>query len=91
MDGAEGHQLREFRCAACDITVERPRPLLFSFNHPLGACPECKGFGNILRYDESLVIPDPTRSLADGAVEPWTSPSGKWYQRELLRAAKRRG
>ncbi|PYM08492.1 MAG: excinuclease ABC subunit A [Candidatus Rokuibacteriota bacterium] len=82
---------REFRCAACDITVERPRPLLFSFNHPLGACPECKGFGNILRYDESLVIPDPTRSLADGAVEPWTSPSGKWYQRELLRAAKRRG
>jgi excinuclease ABC subunit A len=81
---------REPRCAACDIAVERPQPLLFSFNHPLGACPECKGFGNILRYAEALVIPDPTRSLAEGAVEPWTSPSGKWYQRELLRAAKRR-
>ncbi len=82
---------RELRCAACDITVERPQPLLFSFNHPLGACPECKGFGNILRYDEALVIPDPTRSLADGAVEPWTSPSGRRYQRELLKAARRRG
>ena len=82
---------REFRCVACELAVERPQPLLFSFNHPVGACPECKGFGNILRYDEALVIPDPTRSLAGGAVEPWTSPSGKWYQRELLKAARRRG
>jgi excinuclease ABC subunit A len=81
---------RESRCAACDIAVERPQPILFSFNHPLGACPECKGFGNVLRYDESLVVPDPTRSLAGGAVEPWTSPSGKWYQRALVKAAKRR-
>jgi excinuclease ABC subunit A len=78
-----------FRCPACDVEVERPQPLLFSFNHPLGACPECKGFGNILRYDDGLVVPDPTRTLADGAIEPWTRPSGKWYQRELLKAAKR--
>jgi excinuclease ABC subunit A len=82
---------REFRCLTCDAAVERPQPLLFSFNHPVGACPECKGFGNILRYDDALVIPDPTRSLAGGAVEPWTSPSGRWYQRELLKAARRRG
>jgi excinuclease ABC subunit A len=82
---------RALRCAACDLAVERPQPILFSFNHPLGACPECKGFGNILRYDTQLVIPDPTRSLADGAVEPWTSPSGRWYQRELLKAARRGG
>src|SRR5213596_363819 len=82
---------REFRCAACDITVERPRPLLFSFNHPLGACPECKGFGNVLKYDEARVVPDPTRTLADGAVEPWTYPSGKWYQRQLVKSAKRLG
>jgi excinuclease ABC subunit A len=88
-DGRERAFSREFRCAACDIVVERPQPILFSFNHPLGACPECKGFGNILRYDETLVIPDPGKSLADGAVEPWTSPSGTWYQRELLKAAKR--
>ena len=65
--------------------------MLFSFNHPLGACPECKGFGNVLRYDEALVVPDPTRSLAGGAVEPWSHPSGRWYQKQLLKAAKKRG
>ena len=80
-----------FRCHDCGILLERPQPLLFSFNHPLGACPECKGFGNILRYDEARVIPDPGKSLAEGAVEPWTHPSGKRYQKELLKTAKRRG
>src|SRR5947209_1900515 len=90
-----GAGLRTFaenlRCATCAIALERPQPLLFSFNHPLGACPECKGFGNVLKYDEALVVPDPTRSLADGAVEPWTYPSGKWYQRQLVKSAKRLG
>ena len=55
------------------------------------ACPECKGFGNVLKYDEALVVPDRTLSLSGGAVEPWTHPSGRWYQRELLKAAKRTG
>jgi excinuclease ABC subunit A len=73
------------------VALSRPQPILFSFNHPLGACPECKGFGNILRYDEALVVPDPTKSLADGAVEPWTHRWGRWYQRELLKVARRRG
>jgi len=79
------------RCPQCNTALERPQPLLFSFNHPLGACPECRGFGNVLKYDEALVVPDPTRSLAEGAVEPWSYPSGRWYQRQLLRAARRRG
>jgi excinuclease ABC subunit A len=82
---------RDFRCPQCGVGLTRPRPLLFSFNHPLGACPECKGFGNILRYDEALVVPDQTLSLADGAVQPWSHPSGKWYQKQLLKAAKKRG
>ena len=82
---------REFRCPQCGVGLTRPRPLLFSFNHPLGACPECKGFGNILRYDETLVVPDQTRTLADGAVQPWSHPSGRWYQKQLLKAAKKRG
>src|SRR5712664_3931090 len=81
----------EFRCGACGAALERPQPLLFSFNHPLGACAECKGFGNVLKYDEALVVPDRARTLAGGAVEPWTHPSGRWYQRELLKAAKRSG
>jgi excinuclease ABC subunit A len=79
------------RCSACGGALERPQPLLFSFNHPLGACPACKGFGNVLRYDESLVVPDGTRTLAAGAVEPWTHPSGAWYQRQLVKAARRAG
>src|SRR5207247_4164651 len=81
----------DFRCSGCGAALERPQPLLFSFNHPLGACAECKGFGNILRYDEALVVPDRALSLGAGAVEPWTHPSGKWYQRELVRAARRAG
>jgi excinuclease ABC subunit A len=81
---------RDFRCPTCGLSLTRPQPLLFSFNHPVGACPECKGFGNILRYDETLIVPDPTLSLADGAVEPWSHPSGRWYQKHLLKAAKKR-
>jgi len=82
---------REFRCPRCDVALARPQPVLFSFNHPLGACPECKGFGNILRYDETLVVPDSSRSLGEGAVEPWSHPSGRWYQKQLIKAAKKRG
>src|SRR5262245_57521906 len=81
----------EFRCPACDTALARPQHMLFSFNHPLGACPECRGFGNILKYDEHLVVPDPGRSLGEGAIEPWSHPSGKWYQKQLVKAAKKRG
>ena len=89
LDGPTRAFAEDFRCGGCGSALERPQPLLFSFNHPLGACPECKGFGNILRYDEARVVPDRSKSLADGAVEPWTHPSGKWYQRQLLKAARR--
>jgi excinuclease ABC subunit A len=82
---------REFRCPSCETPLARPQPVLFSFNHPLGACPECRGFGNILRYDEGRVVPDENRSLMDGAVEPWSHASGRWYQKQLLKHARRRG
>ncbi|MCP9456630.1 MAG: hypothetical protein NNA18_11050, partial [Nitrospira sp.] len=80
-----------FLCQACGRTFEPLRPVLFSFNHPLGACPECKGFGNVLRYDPDLVIPDRNKSLAQGAIEPWSKPSANWWQTQMLRAMKRRG
>ncbi len=80
-----------FGCPRCGTTMEPLRPLLFSFNHPLGACPECKGFGNILRYNEDLVVPDQTRSLAQGAIEPWAKPGTEWWNRQMLLAMKRRG
>jgi excinuclease ABC subunit A len=81
----------KFRCQSCGRTFEPLRPILFSFNHPLGACPECKGFGNILKHDEDLVIPNRNLSLADGAVEPWTKPSTDWWQKQMLLAMKRKG
>ena len=81
----------DFRCQQCGRTFDPIRPVLFSFNHPLGACPECKGFGNILHYDPDLVIPDHSKSLAQGAIEPWSKPSGDWWQKQMLLSMKRRG
>jgi len=80
-----------FLCQRCGRTFEPLRPILFSFNHPLGACPECKGFGNILRYDPTLVIPDHAKSLAQGAIEPWSKPGTDWWQKQMLLAMKRQG
>ena len=80
-----------FLCQRCGRTFEPLRPILFSFNHPLGACPECKGFGNVLRYDPELVIPDHNKSLVQGAIEPWSKPSADWWQKKMLLAVKRQG
>ena len=81
--GRQSYSTR-FLCQSCGRTFEPLKPILFSFNHPLGACPECKGFGNVLRYDPELVIPDPTKSLAQGAIEPWSKPSSDWWQKQML-------
>ena len=80
-----------FCCQRCGRTFEPLRPILFSFNHPLGACPECKGFGNVLRYDPALVIPDHNKSLVQGAIEPWSKPGTDWWQKQMLLAMKRKG
>lgn len=81
----------EPRCASCGTKAERPTPISLSFNHPVGACPECKGFGNVLRYDEFKVIPDKTLSLRQGAIEPWTKPSYTWWEEELEKYAPHYG
>ena len=78
-------------CTSCDRVFEPPQPLLFSFNHPLGACPECNGFGNVLRYDEDLIVPDTLLSLKEGAIDPWSKPSYKWWMRQMLQGAKKSG
>lgn len=78
-----------FRCAKCDTAAMKPSPLLFSFNSPLGACPDCKGFGNILEYDEKLIIPNPRLSLDRGAVDPFTKPIMKRAQKKLLEFAEK--
>ncbi|MPY86709.1 MAG: excinuclease ABC subunit A [Luteitalea sp.] len=80
-----------FECRACDITYEVPQPRLFSFNNPFGACPTCHGFGNVMELDLGLVVPDATKTLAEGAVEPWSRPNYRSYQTLLKRAAKAQG
>ena len=63
-----------FECRTCGLSYEDPQPRLFSFNNPFGACPTCHGFGNIIELDLDLVVPDQAKTLAQGAIEPWTKP-----------------
>jgi excinuclease ABC subunit A len=81
----------ENACEECRIEVPNPYPLLFSFNHPVGACSECKGFGNILKYDEDLIIPDKSLSLSKGAVDPWNKPAYRWWQKQIIKSAPKEG
>ena len=69
------------------ITFERPSENLFSYNSPLGACPECGGFGSLIGIDEKLVIPNPTLSVYDGAVACWRGEMMKYYKDELVNNA----
>ena len=70
------------------IRYEEPEPILFSFNNPYGACPRCQGFGNTIDFDLDLVIPDKSKSLNEGAIEPWTKPKYRPLFTELKRFAK---
>ena len=78
-----------FECRSCGIPYETPQPRLFSFNNPFGACPTCHGFGNVIELDMSLVVPDPSKSINQGAIEPWSKPHYRAQLAELKRAAKR--
>jgi excinuclease ABC subunit A len=90
VEGATWRLSDQFHCLSCGRLFERPTPLFFSFNNPRGACSVCKGFGNILDYDLSLIIPDPRKSLAEGAIEPWTLPRYvRHYTDELRHLARR--
>jgi excinuclease ABC subunit A len=82
---------QRFECKQCNLAFEKPEPRLFSFNNPYGACPRCQGFGNTIDFDMDLVIPDKTKSLAEGAVEPWTKPKYKPLGTEMRRVARLAG
>jgi excinuclease ABC subunit A len=84
------HQFSErFECRNCGIAYEDPQPRLFSFNNPFGACPTCHGFGNIIELDMDLVVPDPSKTIQQGAIEPWSKPHYRAQLAELKRAAKK--
>ncbi len=78
-------------CKECRALYEAPFPNLFSFNSPQGACPVCHGFGDLAVLDEDKIIPDKTKSLEDGAVEPWTKAGSHWWMKELIREARKKG
>ena len=78
-------------CTACDLSYSEPQPNLFSFNSPLGACETCHGFGRVIDLDLDLVIPDPSKSIADGVIKPWTTRAARWELRELKKFCERRG
>ncbi|MFZ9405693.1 MAG: excinuclease ABC subunit UvrA [Burkholderiaceae bacterium] len=78
-------------CADCGIAYADPVPSLFSFNSPMGACETCRGFGRVIGIDLGLVIPDESKTLAQGAVKPWTTESFKECQTDLARHARLAG
>ena len=79
----------DLHCADCDIHYRDPVPNTFSFNSPIGACGECRGFGRTIGIDYGLVVPDEKRSLAGGAVKPWQTPSFRDVQDDLMSFARK--
>ncbi len=80
-----------FECKTCHRVYREPEPRLFSFNNPFGACPRCQGFGNTIDFDLDLIIPDKSKTLEDGAIDPWNRPKYRPYFTELKKAAKQHG
>lgn len=78
-------------CADCDIEYTDPLPSSFSFNSPLGACEACRGFGRVIGIDIGLVIPDENKTLLEGAIKPWQTPSFKECQDDMVKYAPRAG
>jgi excinuclease ABC subunit A len=80
-----------FECKNDGTLYQEPEPRLFSFNNPFGACPRCQGFGNTIDFDLNLVVPDPGKSLDDGAIEPWTKPRYRALLNDAKKWARSRG
>ena len=93
-DGADARVWKysdRLHCADCDIEYTDPLPSSFSFNSPLGACEACRGFGRVIGIDYGLVIPDENKTLREGAIKPWQTPSFKECQDDMAKYAPRAG
>ncbi len=93
---SEPHDLQhafsaDLHCPHCDLHYADPLPNAFSFNSPVGACAECRGFGRTIGIDYDLAIPDGSRTLAEGAVKVWQSKSYSECQRDMMQMARMRG
>jgi excinuclease ABC subunit A len=93
-NGAAAERLvfnERFECKNDGTIYQEPEPRLFSFNNPYGACPRCQGFGNTIDFDLNLVVPDPSKSFDEGAIEPWTKPRFRALLNEAKAWAKGQG
>jgi excinuclease ABC subunit A len=93
-EGREAERLvfnERFDCKKCGASYQEPEPRLFSFNNPYGACPRCQGFGNTIDFDIDRVIPDKSKSLGNGAIEPWTKPRYRQLAVEMRKFARAKG
>jgi excinuclease ABC subunit A len=79
---------RRLACVDCGLSMPEMTPRAFSFNSPHGACPECQGLGSMIDFDPHRVVPDESKSLADGAIAPWTRGDRKLV-RDALQALSR--
>ena len=77
-----------FACPVSGFTIEEIEPRLFSFNSPQGACPACDGLGVETFFDPALIVPDERKSLAEGAVAPWTGAQSPYYDQTLASLAR---
>ena len=73
----------KFACPVSGFTIPEIEPRLFSFNNPFGACPTCDGLGTQQKIDPALIIPEPGRTLRDGAIAPWAKSSSPYYGQTL--------
>ena len=78
----------KFSCPESGFTIEEIEPRLFSFNSPYGACEECEGIGSNLNVDPNLVVADNTKSIQDGAIEPWSKSTSLYYAQTLSSLSK---
>ncbi len=82
---------QKFACPVSGFTISEIEPRLFSFNNPHGACPKCDGLGNELKFDAKLIIPDMSKTLASGAIAPWSKTPSRMYRQTLEALARHYG
>ncbi len=82
---------KNFFCSYCNIEYPEPVPALFSFNNPIGACPKCQGFGHTIDINEDAVVPDKEKTLAQGAIAPWNTPTYRTMYESLQEASAKYG
>jgi excinuclease ABC subunit A len=89
--GGQALYSEKFACPDCSVSLPEVTPRLFSFNTPHGACPGCDGLGSTFYFDPELVVPDPGRSIRQGAIVPWSRRTQLFYHQALASLARQYG